>query len=153
MYSIIRWSAALPALLLAACAAHSRLEAPDLSIVGVEMLEGSLFSQRLRLRVRVQNPNDRELPVKGVSARLEVAGEDFASGVSASSFVVPAFGETEFDLLVDASMARTLIGVLGKARRDQPTRSLDYRLTGKVSLASGFLRSIPFDESGSLQLK
>ena len=45
-----------------------------------------------------------------------------------------------------------MIGMLGKGR-DKPMESLDYRLTGKVSLSSGFVRSIPFDETGSLSLK
>jgi hypothetical protein len=67
--------------------------------------------------------------------------------------VVPAFGEAEFDLLVDASMARAIIGMISKEKRDQPRESLDYRLSGKISLSSGWLRSLPFDESGSFELK
>ena len=149
----MRWTVALLAALLSACASQPKLEAPNLAVINMEMLESSLFTQRLKVRVRVQNPNDRELPVKGVSAKLEIAGEEFASGVSANSFVVPAFGESEFDLLVDASMARTLIGMIGKNKDAKALESLDYRLTGKVSLSSGFVRSIPFDESGSFSLK
>ena len=149
----MRWTVALLAALLSACAAQSKLEAPNLSVIGMEMLESSLFTQRLKVRVRVQNPNDIELPVKGVSAKLEVAGEEFATGVSANSFVVPPFGESEFDLLVDASMARTVLAMVGKSKESKPMESIDYRLTGKVSLSSGFVRSIPFDETGSLNLK
>lgn len=149
----MRWTVTLIAALLSACASQPKLEAPNLSVIGIEMLDSSLFTQRLKVRVRVQNPNDRELPVKGVSAKLEIAGEEFANGVSANSFVVPAFGEAEFDLLVDASMARTLIRMVGKSKQDQPRESLDYRMSGKVSLSSGFVRSIPFDESGSLKLQ
>jgi LEA14-like dessication related protein len=149
----MRWTIVIGVALLSACAAQSKLEAPNLSVIGMEMLESSLFTQRLKVRVRVQNPNDVELPVKGVSARLELAGEEFATGVSAASFVVPAFGESEFDLLVDASMARTVLAMVGKSKESNPMESLDYRLTGKVSLSSGFVRSIPFDESGSLNLK
>ena len=149
----MRWTVALLAALLSACAAQSKLEAPNLSVIGMEMLESSLFTQRLKVRVRVQNPNDVELPVKGVSAKLELAGEEFANGVSAGSFVVPAFGESEFDLLVDANMARTVLAMVGKSKESNPMESLDYRLTGKVSLSSGFVRSIPFDESGSLNLR
>jgi LEA14-like dessication related protein len=147
----MRWTAALLATLLGACAT-TQLEPPNLSVVNMEMLESSLFTQRLKVRVRVQNPNDVELPVKGVSAKLEIAGEKFASGVSADSFTVPAFGEQEFDLLVDASMARTLLTMVGKGK-DKPMESLDYRISGKVSLASGMVRSIPFDETGTFNLK
>ena len=149
----MKWIVTLMTAVLAACASQTRLEQPNLSVVGIEMLEGSLFTQRLKVRVRVQNPNDRELPIKGVSAKLEVAGNDFATGVSAQPFVVPAFGEAEFDLMVDASMAQTIIGMVGKGKQDGPRDSVDYRLSGKVSLSSGFVRSLPFDETGTLQLK
>lgn len=149
----MKWVISLIAAVLAACASHARLEQPNLSVVGIELLEGSLFTQRLKVRVRVQNPNDRELPIKGVSAKLEVDGNDFATGVSAQPFVVPAFGEAEFDLMVDASMAQTIIGMVGKGTQDGAGDSVGYRLSGKVSLSSGFVRSLPFDETGTLQLK
>ncbi|HZF25242.1 MAG TPA: LEA type 2 family protein [Steroidobacteraceae bacterium] len=149
----MRWTVTLMAALVAACASQTKFEAPNLSIVNIEMLEGSsFFTQRMKVHVRVQNPNDRELPIKGVSATLELQGEKFATGVSAESFTVPAFGEAEFDLMVDASMARAVIGMLGKGKADQAMeQGLDYRLTGRVSLSSGFIRSIPFDEKGTLK--
>jgi LEA14-like dessication related protein len=139
--------------LLAGCAAFApKLEAPKLSIVGIEVQKTDLFEQRLKVRLRVQNPNDRELPVQGITYRMEVAGEDFAQGASAAAFNVPAFGEAEFDMNVTANMAGTLLKVLtrpGGADRD----TLDYRMVGKVSLSKGFLRQIPFEEKGSVKLR
>jgi LEA14-like dessication related protein len=137
---------------LAGCSFLPKFETPRLSIVNVELVKSELFEQRLKVRLRVQNPNDRALPVKGVSYRLEVGGEDFAQGVSASSFNVPAFGEAEFDMNVTANMAAALIRIAtqgGSAERD----AIDYRMVGKVSLANGVLRSIPFEEKGSFKLK
>ncbi|HKE43875.1 MAG TPA: LEA type 2 family protein [Steroidobacteraceae bacterium] len=149
----MRWTVTLIAALITACASQTKFEAPTLNIVNIEMLEGSsFFTQRMKVHVRVQNPNDQELPIKGVSAKLELQGEKFATGVSAESFTVPAFGEAEFDLLVDASVARAVIGMIGKGKTDQlQQQGLDYRLTGKVSLSSGLIRSIPFDETGNFK--
>ena len=65
--------------------------------------------------MRVQNPNDRALPVKGIYYTLDVAGQEFAHGVSGASFVVPALGEAEFDMNVTANMAGALIKLLGTA--------------------------------------
>jgi LEA14-like dessication related protein len=127
-----------------------KLEKPTLSIVNVEMLKSDLLSQRLKVRLHVQNPNDRALPIKGITYGLEVAGEPFADGVSAASFVVPPLGEAEFDMNVTANMAGTLIRLLGQgSSRD----SVDYRMRGKISLSEGFLRSIPFEERGSFKLR
>jgi LEA14-like dessication related protein len=149
----MRWTVGLMMIALAACVTTPPLEPPHLSIMNIEMLETtSMFTQRLKVRVHVQNPNDIELPIRGVSATLEVLGEKLATGVSADSFTVPAFGEGEFDLLVDASIARLVIGMLGNGKTDQMMeQGLDYRLKGKVSLMSGLVRSIPFDERGTFK--
>lgn len=129
-----------------------RLETPSLSIVDVELLKSDLWEQRMKVRLRVQNPNDRALPIKGLSYALEVAGEDFARGVSGASFLVPALGETEFDMNVTANMASTLIKLLGRGS-DSLGDQLDYRLKGKISLSEGWLRSIPFEEHGKFKLR
>jgi LEA14-like dessication related protein len=145
--------AGLATLSVASCSALvPKLETPRLSIVNVEVLKTDLFEQRLKVRLRVQNPNNRELPVQGITYRMEVAGEDFAQGASAAAFTVPALGEAEFDMNVTANMATTLLRVLtqsGGADRD----ALDYRMVGKVSLAKGFLRQIPFEEKGTVKLR
>lgn len=143
------------ALLLSGCAALGpRLETPNLSIIGVEILKGDLFEQRLRARMRVQNPNDRELAVKGITYTIEVGGEEFGRGMSGSSFVVPRMGEAEFDMIVTANMAGTLLRLANRAERDGRTPdAVDYRIFGKVSLDAGLLRSIPFEERGSFKLR
>jgi LEA14-like dessication related protein len=136
---------AIAALALSACSLFvPKLEKPTLSVVSVQMLKGDLWHQELRLRMRVQNPNDRALPVKGLSYELDVEGQDFAHGMSGESFVVPARGEAEFDLSVSANMASMLIRVLG-----QGNKPVEYRITGKISLSAGLLRSLSFNEHGT----
>lgn len=140
-------------LVLGGCAVFApRLETPRLSIVGVEIMKSDFREQRLRVRLRVQNPNDRMLPVKGLAFSLELQGEDFARGVSAQRFEVPAFGEAEFDMNVTANAAATLLRLLGRGE-EFSGETVAYRLTGKLSLESGLLRSIPFTEEGSFRLR
>ena len=129
-----------------------KLETPTLSIVNVELLKGDLWEQRAKVRMRVQNPNDRSLPIRGLSYGLEVNGQDFAHGVSAASFTVPALGETEFDMNITANMASALIRLLGSAG-DSTSDQVDYRIKGKISLSAGLLRSIPFEQTGKFKLR
>ena len=139
--------------LLAGCSALvPQLETPKLSVVNVEVTKTELWEQRMKVRLRVQNPNDRSLPVKGLTAKLEVAGEEFATGVTAASFEVPALGEAEFDMDMTAHMAGALIKLLGR-KGELRDDAIDYRVTGKLSLSSGLMRSIPFEEKGSFNLK
>jgi LEA14-like dessication related protein len=143
--------AALAVTLVACSSLVPRLETPRLSVVNVEMEQAGLWEQRFKVRMRVQNPNERHLPIKGLSYTLEVAGEDFARGVSDAAFSVPALGEAEFTMNVTANAAAALVRYLN--RRDSASDAVDYRIFGKVSLAEGFLRSIPFEERGTLRLR
>jgi len=141
---------ALACALLAGCAALPKLEAPKLSVLSLKMQSADIFSQRLQVRMRVMNPNARELPIKGIEYRIEVNDAELAQGQTDIPFVVPAMGEAEFDVQVTANLASALARFLSR-RGAQET--LDYRLIGSVALSSGFLRRIPFDERGSVKLK
>jgi LEA14-like dessication related protein len=144
-------AALVAGLLLGSCALVPKLEAPQLSIAEVQILSSDLWEQHLRVRVHVQNPNDRALPIKALEYTIEVEGQQFASGSSVASFVVPPLGETEFDMNVTTNLASTLIKLLGRgsgAAREE----VGYRLVGKVSLSEGLVRSVPFDQKGSFKL-
>jgi LEA14-like dessication related protein len=133
---------------LAGCASlPTHLETPEVSFVSLRALEASVFEQRLEVRMKVRNPNDVELPVHGLDVDVELAGEPFAHGVSAREFVVPAGGEAEFDMRVTANAATALLKI---ASGEFDADEIPYRLTGKLSTRLGLLRTIPFEESGSL---
>ena len=140
---------ALCTVLLGGCEVLPKCETPKLSVISMKMQSADIVSQRLQVRMRVQNPNSRELPVKGISYRIEVNDSELGQGQTGAAFVVPAMGEAEFDVQFTANLA----GVLGKllSRRGSQD-SLQYRLVGEVALSSGFLRRIPFDERGSVKL-
>jgi LEA14-like dessication related protein len=143
------------AALLGGCASFgTKLETPHLSIVTAELVKGDLFEQRLRVRMRVQNPNDRELAVNGITYGIEVAGQELGRGMTSSSFVVPRLGEAEFDMNINVNLAAILMRLAAQAQANHgsPPDALDYRIVGKVSLAKGLLRSIPFEEKGKLNL-
>jgi LEA14-like dessication related protein len=139
------------ALLLAGCAAIPRdLKTPEVSFVSLRALEASMFEQKLEVRMKVRNPNSIELPVNGLDVDLELAGEPFAHGVSAREFVVPALGEAEFDMSVTANAVTALLKIAGGERK---SKEVDYRVKGKLSTRLGLLRTIPFEESGSLPIQ
>ena len=139
--------------LLVSCGAlGGRMETPRLSLVDAQLVKSDLFEQRLRVRMRVQNPNDRDLAVKGITYAIDVAGEEFGHGMTANGFTVPRMGEADFDMMVTANMAGMLVKVLGGNRGGTPD-VIEYNIHGKVALASGILRSIPFNEKGTLKLR
>jgi LEA14-like dessication related protein len=128
----------------------SDLRTPEVSFVGMRALEGGLFEQRLEVRMLVRNPNIIDLPVRGLDVDVELADEPFAHGVSAREFIVPAQGEAEFDMIVTANAATALMKIAGSDRKSR--EAIGYRVKGRLSTRLGLLRSIPFDESGTVPL-
>lgn len=152
MRSILWISAALLLSLTGGCSLLvPRLETPKLSVVNVELQKSDLWEQRMKVRMRVENPNDRAIPVKGLTVALDVQGQELAHGVSGASFNVPALGEAEFDMNMTANMAGALLKLLGS--NNQIRDSVDYRVRGKLSLSEGWMRSIPFEDRGTFSLK
>lgn len=149
-------SIVLRALTIAAIALSSacsslgpNLEPPRLALVSVGMTSADIFSQQFLVRVSVQNPNDRELPVKGIDYELFLEGDSFAEGLSNQPFVVPALGETEFDMTVRTNFISGIGRLLSRLNgRDQ----VHYVVEGKVLTDLGFMKKIPFQEQGTVSL-
>jgi LEA14-like dessication related protein len=143
----------IPALLLLGLSSCStlgpKLEPPQLDVVKVAMTSGDIFSQNFLVHLNVKNPNDRELPIKAIEYQLFLQGDSFAEGTNSRPFVVPANGETDFDMTVRTNfvsgVARLLTRLNGRSK-------VEYILEGTVHLQSGVLRKIPFQESGVVDL-
>jgi LEA14-like dessication related protein len=143
--------ALLAALLLASCALAPKFQTPQLTVVDVQILGGDLWSQRLKVRMHVQNPNDRELPVRSLDYTIEVEGQTFATGASTDAFIVPALGESDFDMNVTTNLAGTVLKLL--VRGSGANNTVNYRLTGTLRLSAGLLRTVPFDQRGTFRLQ
>jgi LEA14-like dessication related protein len=141
----------LLALLLCTAACTPKFERPNLTVVGIEMRSGNFVQQNLRVKLNIQNPNDRALPVRGLHASLSVEGEPIAEGQNDRPFIVPARGDVDFDVLITANMALALLKLANKM--DLHADSIDYDVSGAANIDLPFLRALPFHQTGSLSLK
>ena len=140
--------ALLLALLLCVAACSPKFERPNITVVSIEMQRANLLQQNFQVKFHIQNPNDRALPVKGLHADLSVGGDRIASGATDRAFVVPPWGDTDFDMIITANMAMALLKLA-----NQHTDSIDYEVTGAASLDLAFLNNLPFRQNGSFSLK
>jgi LEA14-like dessication related protein len=136
--------------MLSACVS-TKLKAPKLSIVNVGMVSADVFNQQFRIRLHVQNPNDRELPIKAIEYELFLQGDSFAEGVSDQPFVVPAQGDAEFDTVVRTNFMSSVGRLLSKLNANE-AGMVQYTFVGHVQLTKGMLRKIPFSEQGMVDL-
>ena len=135
-------------LLLAGCAGLGTYrEAPRVSLVSIQPRELGVLEQRYGLRLRILNPNDTALPIKGMSYSLRINDHEFAYGVSRQPVTIPPYGEA----LLDVDVVSNLLGVLQQLQEaDTGQReTLSYRLTGHLSLENR-LGQLPFDYRGEL---
>jgi LEA14-like dessication related protein len=124
---------------------------PEVTVSSVEMRGGNLLWQNFAVKLHIRNPNDRPLPVSGLNVELAVGGDAIASGASDRPFVVPAVGETDFDMTIKANLALAMMKLADKL--NQHADSIDYEVTGDARIDLPFLRDLPFRQGGSLPLQ
>lgn len=145
--------ALLASLLATGCATLPERDPPQITVAGVEPLQGEGLELRLLVKLRVQNPNDAPIDYDGVFVKLDVQGKSFASGVSDARGSVPRFGEAVVAVPVTVSafrMARQVVGAIGAMERGQGADKIRYALRGKLS-GTGF-RSVRFGSQGEFAL-
>ena len=143
LYSVI-------ALLLAGCAGFGVREPLRVSVAGLDPLPGEGMEARFVLKMRVQNPNETALDFDGVVVNLELAGKDFASGVSDQRGNVPRYGESIIAVPVTVPATAILKQMFSIAITGKPPSKFDYRLTGRLGgIGLGGAR---FESEGELSL-
>jgi len=136
--------------LLAACSSLGpKLESPRLSLVGIQVMSTDMFAQRFKVRVLVENPNDIELPVRGLEYEIILMGDSFAEGTSTNAFVLPAQGEAEFDMLVTTNFMSAFGRLLSRVGGGK-LENIEYEIVGKVYVDKGVFRKIPFSHHGTV---
>jgi LEA14-like dessication related protein len=139
------------ALALTACASFPTNDPLQVTVAGIEPMQGEGLEMRMMVKLRVQNPNDAPLDYDGAYVKLEVQDKTFATGVSDARGSVPRFGESVIGVPVTISMLNVVKQVLGAmGPKDSPVDKIRYTLEGKLN-GTGF-GSHRFTSRGELQL-
>jgi|KBSMisStandDraft_5_1062788.scaffolds.fasta_scaffold857992_2 LEA14-like dessication related protein len=121
----------------------------NVSVAGVEPLEGEGFELRFAVKVRIQNPNDAPVDYNGVALTLDLNGKKFGSGVSDETGTVPRYGETVITLPVSVgpfNMARQVLGFLNSG----DIKAVNYAVHGK--LEGGLFGTKRFSDKGTFEM-
>jgi LEA14-like dessication related protein len=119
-------------LILGACASLQGGDPLQVTVAGIEPLQGQGMELRLMVKLRVQNPNDAQIDYNGVALTMAVQGKDFASGVSDAAGSVPRFGEAVIDVPVTISAFRMLRQAVGMMHGGGMSK-ISYEMKGKLS--------------------
>jgi LEA14-like dessication related protein len=121
----------------------------NVSVAGVEPLEGEGFELRLAVKVRIQNPNDAPVEYDGVALTLDVNGKKFGTGVSGDTGTVPRYGETVVTIPITVGPFNIARQVLGLATGGE-VRAVSYAVHGK--LEGGLFGTKRFEDKGTFEL-
>jgi len=136
--------------LLSGCSAfRPNVEPLRLMIINVGMTSGDVFSQQFLVRLHVQNPNDREVAIKGIDYELFLQGDSFAKGVTNKAFKLAALGETEFDMTVRTNFMSSIGRLMSRLNG---AKKVEYTIEGTVFTDITMMKKIPFRESGVVDL-
>jgi hypothetical protein len=128
-------TATLAILLLPACASLQARDPLQVTVAGIEPLQGQGMELRMNVKLRVQNPNDAPVNYNGVAVEMDVQGKTFATGVADVAGSVARYGESVITVPVTISafrMARQAIGMMSGGG----LQKIEYEMTGK--LGGGF---------------
>jgi LEA14-like dessication related protein len=137
---------------VAGCAGLGKpLETPRVSLSNIQVQESKGLETAFLVQLRVTNPNDVELDIKGLDCDLEINGKPFAYGISNSQVKVPAFGSETIPVTVYSSVLDIVKGLIALPQRED----LSYKVKGKVRMAGGGLMpsTLPFDSQGTVSMK
>jgi LEA14-like dessication related protein len=131
------------------CTTLSQQDPLQVTVAGIEPLEGEGLEMRLLVRLRIQNPNDTPVDFNGAYVKLEVQDRIFATGVSDETGSVPRFGEAIVSVPVTLSVLRMVRQVMG-VMDGKPVDQIRYSMTGKLNRST--YGSLRFESQGEFTL-
>lgn len=106
---------------------------------------------RFRVALRIVNPNDRPLAIRGMAYQVFLRERRVLSGVSSEPLDVGPFSETTANLEVSAGVLGSL-GLLRDLINDSPAEGLPYELRAKLS-TGGLPATLRLSREGRITLE
>jgi LEA14-like dessication related protein len=133
--------------LLPGCASVGAGREPiEVNLVQLAPLPSTAFEHRLRVDLRLRNPNNREYAIDGLRFVLDVNGQRLASGVSGETATLPRLGEVVVPVTTTTTLFALVNQIVRFGTEEQPR--FEYALRGKLFL-TGLWGSIPFEHRGT----
>ena len=131
-------------LLLPGCASwFIKGEPPEVLVTNVTPLDATMFEQRLRVDLRIRNPNDFDYHLTGIDFTLNLNGKRLARGLGSKEVMVPRLGDAVMTIDTSTSTLDILRQLLDVSQKQE----LTYNVKGLLHSTSGRL---PFDNAGTL---
>lgn len=136
--------------MLAGCSALGNYQRPDVNITSFNLApQSSGSTPRFDIGIQIVNPNNRALPLRGISYSLEIEGQRILSGAKPDLPQIPAYGTADFVIQASPDLLGSARLIADLFSRQRSSMGFVFRAT----LDPGtFMPSIRIEESGSFDL-
>lgn len=112
-------------------------------VTNVTPLDATIFEQRLRVDLRVRNPNDFDYHLTGIDFTLNLNGKRLARGLGSKEVTIPRLG----DAVMTIDTSTSTLDIVRQLLQFSQKQELTYDIKGVLHGTEGRL---PFDNSGTL---
>lgn len=134
--------------LLAGCAGLALDQPLQVQLVDIVPMEMTVLEQRMRVSIRIRNPNNQPVAISGLRFSLTLNRISLLDAVSNQAVNVPRLGEAVTTL----PASTTTFALIRQALEIDPGKPIDYRLEGTAFLADAFRSRLPFLSEGQINL-
>ena len=116
---------------------------PEVLLVNIVPLGTTMFEQRLKVDLRVRNPNDFDLEVTGLDFTLHLNEQRLARGLMNTASTIPRLG----DAVLSVETTTSTLDVARQLLTFRHDRDLTYQVDGIVHTQN---TPLPFKNTGVL---
>ncbi len=139
------------AFLMTGCAGlTTKMDPPNVTLESFDSLPSEGGGPRFLIKLRVQNPNEQQLDISGISYGVELVGTEVITGVSNDVPVIEGYSEGIVTLEASLKLFQVLklLASLPQTAEDE----LTYRFTAKIDF-KGLVPTQRVEEEGLISLK
>ncbi|MHC9062376.1 LEA/WHy family protein, partial [Nitrospira sp. CMX1] len=118
-------------------------EPPEVLVTNVTPLDATMFEQRLRVDLRVRNPNDFDYHLTGIDFTLNLNGKRLARGLGSKEVTIPRLG----DAVMTIDTSTSTLDIVRQLFQFSQKQELTYDIKGVLHGTEGRL---PFTNAGTL---
>ncbi len=118
-------------------------EPPEVLVTNVTPLDATMFEQRLRVDLRVRNPNDFDYHLTGIDFTLNLNGKRLARGLGSKELTIPRLD----DAVLTIDTTTSTLDIVRQLFQFSQKQELMYDIKGVLHSAEGRL---PFTNAGTL---
>lgn len=140
--------------LLTACATIlPSAKPPQINLINIKPLAAEGLEQRFSLTLKVSNPNDHSLAIKGMSYALRVEGFNLVSGVASGLPEIPAYDTKVVEIEAATNLINGMRFIQQLVTHQNLKDSLSYSLEADIDLENLLMPSISVVHEGKVPLR